>query len=142
MKREIRFKAWNLATKEMNNYVEIYNYNDGSVGCSAGKYNNLAIGNTENFILLQYTGLKDKLGKEIYEGDILWYSQRNHWFKVFSVPGGFAVNIHQDDFKKENVFWYSELSNMQNSSWVTQLEIKGNIYEHPHLLKNSADETN
>ena len=63
--REIKFRAWNQTTKKFNYYVEIYCYKDGSVGFSAGEENNFPIGNSENFILNQYTGLRDKNGKEI-----------------------------------------------------------------------------
>ena len=40
MSREIKFRAWNIKTKEYNNYVEIYSYLDGSIGFSAGVNNN------------------------------------------------------------------------------------------------------
>ena len=86
--------------------------------------------------VMQYTGLNDKDGKKIFEGDILFYESRNQWFKVFRVGGGFAVNTHQDDFKKEKVLFYEGLSDMQNGSWISGLEIKGNIYENIELLNN------
>ncbi len=86
-------------------------------------------------VKMQYTGIKDKNGKKMFDGDILYLEPRNQWFKVFSVPGGFAVNTHQDDFYKPKVFFYIGLSDMQNCSWASNLEIKGNIYENPELLK-------
>lgn len=88
----------------------------------------------------QYTSLKDKNGKEIWEGDILFYAERNQWYKVFKVGGGFAVNTHQDDFRKEKVYFYTGLSDMQNGSWVSGLEVKGNIYETPELLCVTAED--
>jgi hypothetical protein len=82
----------------------------------------------------QFISINDKNGKEICEGDILYYAERNQWYKVFKVGGGFAVNTHQDDFKKEKVYFYTGLSDMQNGSWVSGLEIKGNIHDNPELL--------
>lgn len=83
----------------------------------------------------QYTGLIDKHGNEIYSGDILFDSIRAHKFKVFDVPGGFAVNTHQEDLNRNTPF-YTGLSDMQNSSWIQSLEIIGNIYQHKNLLTN------
>lgn len=88
----------------------------------------------------QYTGLLDNKGKEIYEGDILYYAERNQWFKVFRVGGGFAVNTHQDDFKKEKVLFYTGLSDMQTASWISGLEIKGNIHDNPELLNMASND--
>ena len=68
--REIKFRAWNKLDKLFHYYVEITIYKDGSVGVTAGENNSFPIGNTEDFILEQYTGLRDKNGVEIYEGDI------------------------------------------------------------------------
>jgi hypothetical protein len=68
---------------------------------------------------LQYTGLKDKHGKEIYEGDILKY--RN---------GRFSNPI---EFPKD----YTLLSaRIEGGNPVMAVEVIGNIYENPNLLKS------
>ena len=81
----------------------------------------------EDCELLQYTGLKDKRGKEIYEGDIL------------KCPQPLDDNL----FEVGHVYWCSDsagyyvetnLSNDELSAF-TDGEVIGNIYENPELLK-------
>lgn len=70
----------------------------------------------------QYTGLKDKNGKEIYENDIF---KAPHDFG----PGGF-------DERQAVVRWH-ELQGYQWNYWLLdQLEVVGNIYENPELMQS------
>ena len=93
----------------------------------------------------QFTGLHDKNGKEIYTGDILQLKKLDGivlLYKIFCVKGGFAFNTHQDDFYKPQIeiYFYESTSDMQNSSFISTLEIIGNIFENPELLeKKFAD---
>ena len=91
------------------------------------------------------TGLHDKNGKEIYTGDILQLKKLDGivlLYKIFCVKGGFAFNTHQDDFYKPQIeiYFYESTSDMQNSSFISTLEIIGNIFENQELLeKKFAD---
>lgn len=71
----------------------------------------------------QFTGLLDKAGKEIYEGDIL----RNDWnHNIFVVEWGEGEYPHQSDADSTNNKW----------NWkYGGCEVIGNIYEHPNLLQ-------
>ena len=72
-------------------------------------------------ILMQYTGLKDKNGKEIYEGDIL-----KGTFYVFPMPEyDYVFQIYWDEKEKGFMASYFEPS---------ECEVIGNIYDNPELL--------
>lgn len=74
-----------------------------------------------NFTMLQYTGLKDKNGKEIYEGDILT-SKSNVLLFVEWYRTGFVFKIQHTN------------SSMGMDGVSGVCEIIGNIYEHKNLL--------
>lgn len=72
----------------------------------------------------QFTGLHDKNGKEIYEGDIL-KAEGIGLFGPLVVEftcGAFGINDHSFDYGEEELNWKN-------------YEVIGNVYEHPDLLK-------
>lgn len=76
--------------------------------------------------LMQYTGLKDKNGVEIYEGDIVRHATDEGVYKIIFEDGGFYVkNLFEYDFQTINEY---------------PLEVIGNIYENPELLKEDTNE--
>ena len=81
----------------------------------------------------QFTGLTDKNGVKIFEGDILKETRLNgveFFYKVFYIKGGLVINTHQDDFNKptEHILFYESVADMQNSGFIETLEIIGNIH--------------
>lgn len=79
--------------------------------------------------LMQYTGLKDKNGKEIYEGDICKYDNGI----TNSIP--YIFTVHWDSVKAR--FCEANEGNKTDGSFLysDKTEVIGNIYEHPELLK-------
>lgn len=130
--REIRFRAWNT-----NNGMR-YMDNDFFIGADGTVYDrasrtydtpNLEIESVDKMILMQFTGLRDSKGVEIYEGDIVrqyegedysldyfvkWYQERCG-FWLFTMP---MMSAHLD-----------------LSAFRSKLTVIGNIHENPELLK-------
>ena len=86
----------------------------------------------------QFTGLLDKNGREIYEGDIFKEDNSGIVRSVFRVPGGLAFEDNPVSFGYDHrvpVYPYSSIAEMQNVSWLSQCcEVIGNIHDNPELL--------
>ena len=86
---------------------------------------------SDNIKLMQYTGLKDKNGKAIYEGDIVKDgagSTSRIWKVTFNMIDGLQFILILDS---DHVFTYKSF----NSYHKKNLEVIGNIYENPELLR-------
>lgn len=126
--REIKFRAWNVDKRKMH----LLNEDDWDVTRRYGGFprqevmgyekpkNNEEAGRLE---LMQSTGLKDKNGKEIYEGDILRIFDKNYEVKIIQTESRMFVN-----------YGYPDKHNGPAPDWV---EVIGNIYENPELLKGA-----
>lgn len=86
----------------------------------------------------QFTGLNDKNGNGVYEGDIFKDSD-GVLRSIFRVPGGLAFEDNPVAFGYDHrapVYPYSPLAESQNEAWISQCcEVIGNIHDNPELLK-------
>lgn len=85
------------------------------------------------FIPLQCTGLKDKNGKLIFEGDIIADINSGCVATIEYLPSSFSLMAHirrMDDFISIEEICYTEIEG-------TPFEIIGNIYENPELLEEN-----
>lgn len=88
--------------------------------------------------IMQFTGLKDKNGKEIYADDILLDGE--HKFRVYAMYGGFGIKApHWSGIMEDMVMGddliMQPLADAQTMSYISQsMEVIGNIYENPELL--------
>ena len=145
MNREIKFRAWDKKDKKIFD-VEVFDLNCGDVSkvCilrdeKRTKKNYWYA--PKEVVLMQYTGLKDKNGKEIYEGDIVI---QEIWNGADNIDGesvtdefegiiiydrnGYGIQTEICDGKRTEVPIY------EIDEFVTT-EIIGNIYENKNLIK-------
>nr|UVY07255.1 MAG: YopX protein [Bacteriophage sp.] len=88
--------------------------------------------NFDEIELMQSTGLEDKNGKEIFEGDVVKYEVgRNTYTEEVAYDKNFA-GFGVKDAKANVVFTFGEIA--ENISLIS-LEVIGNIYENPGLLE-------
>lgn len=109
----IKFRAWEKNLKEM---IEVYNIDFVSKMINR----DIAFRFFDEVELMQYTGLKDRNGKEIYEGDIVRYFKDELGIVKF-VAGSFIID--------GNTCYESFLE------LGGKIAIVGNIYENPDLLE-------
>lgn len=87
-------------------------------------------------VLNQYTGIKDKNGKEIYEGDLLSAGEEYSTQIVSFLGGSFRVNTAPDN---DDWILLSEFISPSFISPEEKITIIGNIYENPELLEKHND---
>ncbi len=124
MSREIKFRAWQEDTM-------LYQVSSGVYGTR--RYFSTLY---EDCKLMQYTGLKDKNGKEIYEGDILKeiseLSPKDHQNRI----GTIVYEPNVTSFMVLNDGGYCHLNEGKwDKNQLEYTEIIGNIHENPELLK-------
>ena len=152
--REIKFRAWDSKYQKMyyshgdNPRVSLFHGDweidlEGENGDTIG-----SVSCGKDYPLMQYTGLKDKNGKEIYEGDILKHRVRaylpvedkNVEPEIFEHE---EINICEHelgafifktkDGNSKSIGWTEEFDNFTEDEYAT-FEVIGNIYENPELI--------
>lgn len=129
MSREIKFRIWRVPDEYtkvswMESWDSLLNYSMSDI---------FQLDNPDD-VLEQYTGLKDKNGKEIYEGDILgWHSniyRKHDWIGLVKYRGaGFVVQESSRSFSTPD--WLETACNKD----ANIIEVVGNVHANPELLE-------
>jgi len=122
--REIKFRAWDVATKEM--FPEAVN--DDLLVKFFREVNERGTHAT----VMQYTGLHDCKGTPIYEGDIVKYKSTEEWgiAEITTMPGSFVF-----DWYEQHTSIPSMLDPASYFGCASELEVIGNIHQHPDLIR-------
>jgi hypothetical protein len=124
MNREIKFRVWYK-----------YKYNNGEMiyiddwyWYEENRINSFSDFKDEGYTLLQYTGVKDKNNKEIYEGDIIKYADLNYQVSYEDCQFvAYCSYYHK--------YHWPRIENLSRSCLSSK--VIGNIYENPDLLKSN-----
>jgi len=126
-----KFRAWDKANNRFVNHNQWLNNTE--VSASVLVQSILTI-NHQEWVIMQYIGLKDKNGVEIYEGDII---------SQISTEGEEVIHIiGYETFEASFVayfkkYYYTDMGFCGlTTRWIDRKEVIGNIYENPELLED------
>lgn len=122
-----RYRAWNKATKEMHEVDDIVSIDFGKseICVKTLFFGKFSYYDLDDIVFMQSTGLFDKNGKEIFEGDIV------------DSEGGFTTGVVE--FRSDLGMFVSTLIKYNNFEQLCNahglVKVIGNIYENPELLE-------
>ena len=130
--RELKFRAWDKHEKKfiykfLMSSTDDKDSDDWTCPLTLGEHNGHTEWlNNDQLIISQYTGLKDKNEKPIYEGDILRYADTVCVVEFEEKYARFILRDMSDDFPLSF-----------DARLLADMEIIGNIHENPELLKEA-----
>ena len=135
--REIKFRAWDKTENRMARNIEELKFN--SKGIYAVVLNHLGFEmrrRANDVELMQYTGLKDRNGKEIFEGDIVAFEDSDGGYEYPDV----VVNTGIVEYGELGFYFTNRVAAEMDDFYIKDgrcddVEVIGNIYENAELLE-------
>lgn len=112
--KPIKFRCWDLTKNKYSKFIKY---------CKFSLKETSAIEKQDDYIIEQFTGLFDKNGEDIYEGDIIYVRDKR--------TDPVADKIRREVFYQEGCFW---IEDHPLSEVYAYCEVIGNIHENPDLL--------
>lgn len=134
----LKFRAWLKKEQKMDNYIDHISWLENELYCIGDGITYMVL--AEDLVLMQSTGLKDKNGKEIFEGDIV----RTTRFLGRSDEIGGSYEYEKDYVGIVKVLegsWVIDTGSDAVYLWseIDENEALGNIYENPELLEEGDE---
>jgi len=131
--RVIKFRAWHKYSEEMDYWDEVKDWGAWALNRACDGPEKI----DDDYIVMQYTGLHDKNSKEIYEGDILLISNHigvsKHETVIWKEASlSYCIHDYRGEWADMSLFPFRQ----------SNIEVIGNIYENPELLKEAPCQKN
>lgn len=131
--RKLKFRAW---SEEQKKFIQGYplgeEQKNGFTVCGISE-NGEQETTSDGLILMQYTGLNDKNGTEIYELDIV-KGEHKDLFVIVPMLGGLSMINIKYYGQKFNELMACPTNEAQCAVWLSGSEVIGNVFENPEIL--------